>query len=123
VTGRRAARVAALLALALLPLTAAAGDRLVVTWHPARPRIGDVAWLHLRGASETAVVEGSVGNRPLAFFSYAGGHAALVGLDIDVKPGAQPWRLAVLEPGLDPRPLTGKVTVASREFLVQWSSG
>src|SRR5439155_829519 len=89
VTGRRAARVAALLALALLPLTAAAGDRLVVTWHPARPRIGDVAWLHLRGASETAVVEGSVGHRPLAFFPYAGGYAALVGLDIDVKPGVQ----------------------------------
>ena len=118
-TGRRAARVAALLALALLPLTAAAGDRLVVTWHPARPRIGDVAWLHLRGASETAVVEGSVGHRPLAFFPYAGGYAALVGLDIDVKPGVQPWRLAVLEPGLDPRPLTGKVTVVPRQFPVQ----
>src|SRR3989475_824092 len=109
----------ALVRRVLLPLTAAAGDRLVVTWHPARPRIGDVAWLHLRGASETAVVEGSVGHRPLAFFPYAGGYAALVGLDIDVKPGVQPWRLAVLEPGLDPRPLTGKVTVVPRQFPVQ----
>lgn len=123
-TLRRAARVSALLALALLPVDSAIGatsasDRLAVTWHPARPRVGDLAWLHLRGASDGAVVEGSVGGRPLAFFPYAGGHAALVGLDLDVKPGAQPWRLAVLEPGLDPRRLTGKVTVAAREFPVQ----
>jgi len=119
VTVRRAARVAALLALALLPLSSSAADRLGVSWHPARPRIGDVAWLHVRGGSETAVVEGSVGNRPLAFFPYAGGHAALVGLDLDVKPGSQPWRLAVLEPGLEPRQLAGKVTVAARQFPVQ----
>ena len=118
-TVRRAARVAALLALALLPLSSSAADRLGVSWHPARPRIGDVAWLHVRGGSETAVVEGSVGNRPLAFFPYAGGHAALVGLDLDVKPGSQPWRLAVLEPGLEPRQLAGKVTVAARQFPVQ----
>ena len=118
-TVRRAARVAVLLAVALLPLSSSAADRLAVSWHPARPRIGDVAWLHVRGGSETAVVEGSVGNRPLAFFPYAGGHAALVGLDLDVKPGSQPWRLAVLEPGLEPRQLAGKVTVAARQFPVQ----
>ena len=118
-TVRRAARVAVLLAVALLPLSSSAADRLAVRWHPARPRIGDVAWLHVRGGSETAVVEGSVGNRPLAFFPYAGGHAALVGLDLDVKPGSQPWRLAVLEPGLEPRQLAGKVTVAARQFPVQ----
>ena len=118
-TVRRAARVAVLLAVALLPLSSSAADRLAVRWHPVRPRIGDVAWLHVRGGSETAVVEGSVGNRPLAFFPYAGGHAALVGLDLDVKPGSQPWRLAVLEPGLEPRQLAGKVTVAARQFPVQ----
>jgi len=36
-----------------------------------------------------------------------------------VKPGSQPWRLAVLEPGLEPRQLAGKVTVAARQFPVQ----
>src|SRR5205823_5615765 len=66
VTVRRAARVAVLLAVALLPLSSSAADRLAVRWHPVRPRIGDVAWLHVRGGSETAVVEGSVGNRPVA---------------------------------------------------------
>jgi hypothetical protein len=120
VTARPAARAILLLVLALLPAAPAfAADRLAVTWHPARPHIGDIAWLHVRGGSESAVVEGSVGGRPLAFFPYGGGHAALVGLDIDVKPGVQPWRLAVLEPGLEPRRLDGKVTVATRQFVVQ----
>jgi len=108
-----------MLVLALLPLAADASDRLVVTWHPARPRVGDVGWLHLRGASDAAVIEGSVGNRPLTFFPYAGGHAALVGLDIETKPGVHAWRLAVLEPGIDPQPLSGKVTIVPRKFSEQ----
>ena len=114
----RAAWIFALLAL-LVSGPAAATGRLAVTWHPARPRVGDVAWIHLRGASDAAVVEGSVGNRPLAFFPYGGGHAALVGVDLDTKPGAQPWRLAILEPGLEPQAISGKVVIASRAFPVQ----
>lgn len=102
-----------------LTVPADAGDRLAVTWHPAQPRVGDVAWVHVRGASETAAVEGSVAGRPLTFFPYGGGHAALVGFDIDTKPGAQPWRVAVLEPGLEPRSLPGRVVVKGRHFSVQ----
>jgi murein DD-endopeptidase MepM/ murein hydrolase activator NlpD len=98
---------------------ALAADRLVVTWHPSQPRIGDVAWVHLRGAAEAAAVEGAVGGHPLTFFPYAGGHAALVGFDIDTKPGPQPWRLAVLEPQRDPRALDGRVTIKRRSFPVQ----
>ena len=117
---RRAASAAALVLLILLPVAvAASGDRLVVSWHPVRPRVGDVVWLHLRGASDAAVVEGSVDGRPLTFFPYGGGHAALVGLDIETKPGPHAWRAAVIEPGLDPRPLTGKVTVRPRKFAEQ----
>jgi murein DD-endopeptidase MepM/ murein hydrolase activator NlpD len=120
VTLRRASRAALVLLLLLLLLPpAAAADRLSVTWNPARPRAGDVAWLHVRGASETAVVEGSVAGRPLTFFPYGGGHAALVGLDIDVKPGTQPWRVAVLETGAEPRRVGGKVTIVPRWFSVQ----
>ncbi len=118
-TGTRAWRVAIVLALALLPGFADSADRLVVTWHPARPRVGDVGWVHVRGASDAAVIEGSVDNHPLTFFPYAGGHAALLGLDIETKPGVKPWRLAVLEPGLDPQRLNGKLTVAARKFAVQ----
>jgi hypothetical protein len=120
VTARRAAPAAILLLLALLPAaSAAAADRLAVSWHPARPHVGDVAWLYLRGASEAAVVEGSIDGRSLTFFPYAGGHAALVGWDIDLKPGTHRWRLAVLEPGLEPRRLAGKVPLAARAFSVQ----
>ncbi|HEV8471533.1 MAG TPA: M23 family metallopeptidase [Methylomirabilota bacterium] len=98
---------------------APAADRAGVTWHPSQPRVGDVAWVHLRGASETATVEGAVGGRPLTFFPYGGGHAALSGFDIDTKPGPQVWRLAMLEPGLEPRSLSGRVTVRRRDFPVQ----
>jgi hypothetical protein len=107
------------LALVLLSCHVHAADRLLVTWHPARPRVGDVSWLHVRGASDTAVIEGSIDNHPLTFFPYAGGQAALVGLDIDTKSGVKPWRLAVLEPGLDPRGLSGTLNVAPRVFTVQ----
>src|SRR5262249_10102109 len=114
-----AARAASILALVLLSCHVHAADRLVVTWHPARPRVGDVSWLHVRGASDTAVIEGSIDNHPLTFFPYAGGQAALVGLDIDTKSGSKLGRLAVLEPGLDPRRLSGKLNVAPRVFTVQ----
>jgi murein DD-endopeptidase MepM/ murein hydrolase activator NlpD len=102
-----------------LTVPASAGDRLAVTWHPTQPRVGEIAWVHVRGASETAAVEGSVAGRPLTFFPYGGGHAALVGFDIDTRPGAQPWRVAVLEPGLEPRSLPGRVVVKGRHFSVQ----
>ena len=115
----RACRAAIVLALAFLPGSVVSADRLVVAWHPARPRVGDVAWMHLRGASEAAVIEGSVDGQPLTFFPYAGGHAALLGVDIDTKPGGKAWRLAILEPGLDPQRLSGKLNVSGRKFSVQ----
>jgi hypothetical protein len=119
VSPRRAAGVAALLALALLPTVVRAADGRAIRWHPARPRVGDVAWIHVGGVPATATVEGSVDGRPLTFFPYGGGHAALVGVDLDVKPGTHPWHVAVLEPGRDPRPFSGKVVVAPRAFRVQ----
>jgi len=115
----RACHAAFVLALVFLPASVGSTDRLVVAWHPAPPRVGDVAWVHLRGASEAAVIEGSVDGQPLTFFPYAGGHAALLGIDIDTKPGVKRWRLAVLEPGLDPQRLSGKLNVSGRKFSVQ----
>jgi len=83
---------AALAALAVLLASApsaAAGERLGVAWQPPRPRVGDVLWLHVKTVPDTATVEGSVAGRPLAFFPYAGGQAALVGFDLETKPGAR----------------------------------
>jgi hypothetical protein len=97
----------------------AATDRPSVSWHPPRPRVGDVALMQLRGVPDGATVEGTVGGSPLAFFPYAGGQAALVGFDLEVKPGRTPWQLAVLEAGREPRTATGKVQVLPRAFPVQ----
>jgi len=117
----RAARfaAAAVAALLLAAPAAPATERLRVSWHPKRPHPGDVAWVHVSGAGETAAIEGSLGPRSLTFFPYAGGQAAVVGIDLETKPGALPWRLAVLEPGLEPRGLGGHLTVHKRDFAVQ----
>lgn len=108
-----------LVALALAPIARGTPRRLRVTWHPARPRVGDVAWLLVQGVPAGTTLEGAVGGRPLTFFPYADGQAALVGFDIDTKPGAQAWRFAVLAPGQEPDTIRGKVTVKRRTFKVQ----
>jgi len=113
---RQAALVGAALLLAL-PVRAA--ERPTVTWHPAKPRLGEVSWVHVQGAGDATTIEGALGSRSLAFFPYAGGRAAVVGIDLETRPGPEPWRLAVLEPGRPPRTLTGKVTIQRREFSVQ----
>ena len=66
-----------------------------------------------------ATVEGSVQGRPLRFFQYADGHAAMVGFDLDVKPGPQAWRLAVLLPGQPPQTAQGRLQLQRRDFPVQ----
>jgi hypothetical protein len=100
-------------------LPAASAERLEVTWHPSRPHPGDVAWVHVRGGGDAATIDGTLGDRPLAFFPYAGGQAAVVGIDLEVKPGPRPWRLAVVEPGRAPRSLSGRLTLQRRDFPVQ----
>jgi hypothetical protein len=107
-----------LLLLALAPNVLAA-DRLSVRWHPAKPRVGDAAILQLRGAPDGASVEGMVDGRPLVFFPYAGGYAAVVGFDLEVKPGIKAWHLAVLQRDRDPLVAKGKVSVRRRDFPVQ----
>jgi hypothetical protein len=112
--------LAVALALLLVPLSASqAADRPSVAWHPAKLRPGDVAWVVVQGVADGASLEGSLGARSLLFFPYAGGHAAVVGIDVDTKPGPHAWQLAILEPGREPRRLSGTLTVARRDFAVQ----
>jgi murein DD-endopeptidase MepM/ murein hydrolase activator NlpD len=96
-----------------------AAHELTVAWQPVRPRIGDVAWVMVRGAAEGAEVQGSVAGRPLRFFPYGGGHAALVGFDLETKPGALGWRLAAMTAGQPPLKAEGRIQVQSRDFPVQ----
>ena len=43
----------------------------------------------------------------------------MVGLDLEAKPDPQAWRLAILEPGREPRHLSGRLTIRRRDFPVQ----
>ena len=116
-------RLRALALAAILPLLLAsavfAAARVTATWHPAEPRIGDVAWVAVRGAPDDAALEGALGGRPLTFFPYEGGQAALVGIDLDLKPGPQAWDIAVTTPGREPQALRGRLTVRRRDFPQQ----
>ena len=105
-----------LLLCTLTPLAAA--DSLRVTFHPARLRVGEVGWMELRGARPGAGIEGAVGGQPLRFFSHAGGHAALVAIDLESAAGAQPWSLSVPADPSEPHTLRGTDPVARREFAV-----
>lgn len=93
--------------------------RLTVTWSPSRLRVGDVAWVLVRPVPPEARMEGSVGDRSLAFFPYGDGQAALVGFDLESRPGAQLWRIAVLEGDRPPRVARGRLTLLDRRFAVQ----
>ncbi len=123
-TSRLAATVllAVLILVAPTPVRAAAAEAapaLHVVWHPTRPRIGSVAWVYVGRIPDGAVVEGSVAGRPLAFFPYAEGRAALVGLDLAQKPGRLPWTVGVLDAAGEPHVVHGHVDVRGRDFPVQ----
>ena len=115
----RAVLIGGLLLAALFSVAAHADDRLHVSWHPLRPKIGDVAWVHVRGVSDAAFVAGSVGDRSLLFFPYDDGQAALVGFDLETKPGVIGWRIAVQEAGRAARLAEGSLSVGRRDFAVQ----
>lgn len=107
------------LGLLLVSGSSGAAEKPSVSWHPSKPRLGDVAWLHVQNVAEIATVEGSVDGRPLTFFPYAGGHAALLGIDLEMKPGTHAWRVGVVEQGREPRSAQGKLVVARRAFSLE----
>jgi murein DD-endopeptidase MepM/ murein hydrolase activator NlpD len=118
--GRALALLAALVVVAGHPGTAPRAEgRWRVVFHPSQFTVGEVGWIHVLGATDPATVEGAVGGRSLTFFPYAGGQAALVGVDLETKPGAEPWDVAVLEPGHEPWKARGTVRIARRTFHVQ----
>ncbi len=111
--------VLAALGLVFTTEVSVADEKAAVTWHPAKPRVGDVAWVLVKDVLDTATVEGSVDGKPLTFFPYAGGHAALFGVDLETKPGTHAWRVGVIEPGREPRSAQGRVTIVRRDFHVE----
>jgi murein DD-endopeptidase MepM/ murein hydrolase activator NlpD len=96
-----------------------AGRGVKVSWQPSQPRIADVAILRVEGPAEGAVLDGTVGGRPLSFFRDTSGYAALVGFDMELTAGRLPWRIEIREPAGAVRSLAGVVPVGRREFDVQ----
>jgi murein DD-endopeptidase MepM/ murein hydrolase activator NlpD len=115
----RASFALAALSLLFAAETSGATERAAVIWHPSKPRVGDVAWILVKDVTDTGTVEGSVDGKPLTFFPYAGGHAALFGVDLETKPGAHAWRVGVVEPGREPRSAQGTVKIVRRDFRVE----
>jgi len=103
----------------VLPLLATGAAALDVRVVPPSPRQGDVALLFLAGAQDAREIEGSLGGRPLAFFPYGEEQAALVGIDLDARPGKTPWRIGVVDAAGAPHARSGVVTVHARAFSVE----
>lgn len=115
----RAAQLLGAVLLALLLAAPADATRLHVTWRPVKARVGDVSWVYVTGAGEGASVEGSVDGRPLTFFPYATGWAALAGFDLELPAATYPWRIAVIEEGGAPTTVRGRLRVDRRAFRVE----
>ena len=116
---RRSFLTVAAVALLAPPAQARSPRALKIDWWPSRAHVGDPALLRVGGTGEGARVEGSAGSRPVTFFRDAQEHAALIGFDLELRAGRQPWRVEVHEPGRDARHARGTVHVLGRDFPVQ----
>jgi len=112
----RLAGVAACTVLLALAWPAAA-FKVMVT--PSAVRQGDVAMIVVTGVASAPAMDGSVEGRPLFFFPYADGYAALIGIDLETKPGRLPWRVGFVDGGGASHQASGRLTVKSRSFPVQ----
>ncbi len=103
----------------VLGVVAPAAGAFKVTVTPSAVRQGDVALIVVTGAPATPDMDGSVAGRPLFFFPYADGYAALIGIDLAARPGKTPWRIGFVDRAGIARKSTGTITVKTRRFPVQ----
>ena len=107
----------ALLGLAT-PAPAVAESPVRVTVAPPSPQPGDVVLLQISGGPPD--VRADWDGRPLALFPTAHGVAALIGIDLDVRPGHIGWRVTRPSVAKNGGALaTGAVTVRARTFPTQ----
>ena len=107
----------ALLGLAT-PAPAVTEGPVRVTVAPPSPQPGDVVLLQISGGPPD--VRADWDGRPLALFPTAHGVAALIGIDLDVRPGHIGWRVTRPSVAKNGGALaTGAVTVRARTFPTQ----
>jgi murein DD-endopeptidase MepM/ murein hydrolase activator NlpD len=104
---------------ALLLLGAATAEAWEVRVAPPSPRQGDVAIVYVTGIRGARDVQGSLRDRPLHFFPYGEEYAALVGIDLEAKPGKVGWRVGVVDALGGSRKAAGAVTLRARKFPIQ----
>jgi len=109
--------MAAVLVLAVEVAPAEGGVRVTAT--PSSLRQGDAGALIVTGVPEAKLIEGSVGDRPLIFFPYADGYAALIGVDLAAPTGSATWRVGWVDGAGNPRKAVGTIKIKSRKFSVQ----
>ena len=110
-------RVATAAAIVLVVASPAAAFK--VTVKPTAVRQGDVALIVVTGVANAPEMDGSVAGRPLFFFPYADGYAALIGADLEAKPGRTPWRIGFVDGAGVSHQASGAITVKTRKFPVQ----
>jgi len=64
-------------------------------------------------------MDGSVAGRPLFFFPYADGYAALIGIDLEARPGRTPWRIGFVDGAKCPQGAPARSRSRRRKFPVQ----
>jgi len=111
--------VVALVVALVVGVPAPAGAAVKVTVTPSAVRQGDVALIVVTGAANAPEMDGSLAGRPLFFFPYADGYAALIGIDLEAKTGKTPWRVGFVDGTGAPRKAAGAITVKARKFPVQ----
>src|SRR5439155_1660047 len=100
-------------------LVAPAEGGVKVTATPSSLRQGDAGALIVTGVPEAKLIEGSVGDRPLIFFPYADGYAALIGVDLAAPTESATWRVGWVDGAGNPRKAVGTIKIKSRKFSVQ----
>jgi murein DD-endopeptidase MepM/ murein hydrolase activator NlpD len=73
----------------------------------------------VQGIGRRARVEGAVANQPIQFCPYAAGAGALVGIDLETRPGRYDWRFAIVDDTAPPRVVSGRVRIRARHFPVE----
>lgn len=111
--------VGVLLALLVAAAPAHARDALSVRWEPRALHPGDVAVVFVTGLPDAREMEGSLDGRPLSFFPYGDGYAALAGVDLEVKPGRLTWRVGAVDGAGQPKKASGTLQVKARRFPIQ----
>ena len=100
------------------PAAAVTDGPVRVTVAPPSPQPGDVVLLEIGSAPPDVRAEWD--GRPLALFPTAHGIAALVGIDLDVRPGPIAWRVTRPSAAKNGGALAaGAVTVRARTFPTQ----